>query len=151
MAYLADYVHHLPEGDYADAAQFSVAVGHSTVVNESIHPADSITGRVTDRTTGLPVSGTVVYAWGGGVWDEWGVHPNVQTDELGRYRIEGLAPGSYVVCFAGSLTTGTPVGYQGACWKDQPESYDAGNPVQVDGFGTTVHGINQSLTMSVSP
>jgi protocatechuate 3,4-dioxygenase beta subunit len=143
LGYLADYVHHVPETSSADAQPFAVTAGQTTVADESIYPADSVTGTVTDSTTGLPVSGVSVVAWGGSVWnDTWAYTPGF-TDSLGRYQISGLGPGTYTICF--EFDTTQPLqksAYE--CWKDHP-SMDGADPVQVNGFGATVTGIDQRL------
>jgi 5-hydroxyisourate hydrolase-like protein (transthyretin family) len=147
--YLPDLVHHTPETSVSNAEAFSVSVGQSTVVNESIYPTDSITGTVTDAATGLPISGVTVIAWGGGIWDDYGVYTPGTTDATGKYRIDGLGPGAIVVCFEPGATVAAGVpSYQAACWKNRPNDFDAANPVQVDGFGTLVSGIDQALTLA---
>lgn len=147
--YLSDFVHHVPETSSADAQQFTLAVGQSPVVNESIHEADSVTGTVTDSTTGLPVEGAQVDAWGGSVWNDTFAYTAGVSDATGHYEISGLGPGTYTICFLFPGTTPLQK-FAYECWKDQPTD-DGANPVQVDGFGATVHGIDQTLDTTSSP
>jgi hypothetical protein len=150
MGYLPDYVHHVPDTSIADRQQFSVSVGQSTVVNESIYAADAVTGTVTDATTGLPVPDVHVEAFGSSIWNRDGVYTEGYTDSLGRYRIDGLGPGSYQICFEPDANTAVVSSYLSACWKDQPfvSSSDGADPLQIDGFGTVHTGIDQALLLS---
>lgn len=152
MGYLPDFVHHVPDTSIADAQQLSVDVGQSTIVNESIHPADSITGKVTDSTTGLPIPDVHVVIWGSSVWDSDGAYTEGFTDAQGQYTVAGLGPGTYQVCFEPDPSTPIVSTYGSACWKNQPDTWPVvGDPVQVDGFGTVIAGIDQGLSSSSVP
>ncbi|MCU1599739.1 MAG: hypothetical protein JWO22_448, partial [Frankiales bacterium] len=149
MGYLTDFAHHVPDSSTAPREQFSVSVGQDTVVHESIFAADSVSGTVTDATTGLPVPDVHVYAFGDSVWNRDLIYTEGYTDSLGRYTVAGLGPGSYQICFEPDASTTAVSSYRSACWKDRPFSFPAegADPVQVDGFGTAVAGIDQALVL----
>ncbi|HTZ43403.1 MAG TPA: carboxypeptidase regulatory-like domain-containing protein, partial [Jatrophihabitans sp.] len=72
----------------------TVTGGQLTTVNDSMLPGASIAGTVTDAA-GAPLAGITV-----NIDDEAGyAHLQAWTDADGHYTADGLAPGSYRVCF----------------------------------------------------
>jgi hypothetical protein len=73
----------------------------------------SISGRVTDATTGTGIPGIFVQLYDG----NGGMIPNnfgVSTDANGKYTVGGLAGGTYRVCFWSGQNT--PAGYGSVCY-----------------------------------
>jgi hypothetical protein len=136
--YLAEFVPHTP--DESSATQFAVSVGQNTVVNDSLLPGDSMTGKAIDAKTGLPASS--IYVWVEPLTGSWQTHRDATTGVDGSFKVDVLGPGTYSVCFYDSRD---PKRFQDRCWKDQPFEFGTGTPVSVDGYGNTVAGIDQSL------
>ena len=107
----------------------SVVAGQSATTNVSLTLGGSITGKVTDVSTGLPVSGAYVEATATG-----GSYFEAETDASGTYSIVGLATASYTVEFFAS--------YQGGYieqWYDHQTSSGSADPVSVTAGSTTSH------------
>jgi hypothetical protein len=148
--YLSEYVPHVPQTQPNNAYQFSVTVGQTTTMNETVLRSDTITGRVTEKATGRPLKNVYVFVFTDGLspWNhqpaDW---PEVLTDWQGGYRMPGLGPGDYRVCFqprAYALDVATVSAHKAACWKDKPMW--TGNIVHVNGFGKVVT-VNQTLRL----
>ena len=153
MDYLTDYVHHVSDGGSARAPCPSRFPQPPARALSSTSPSTQLTrspGTVTDSGTGVPLPNVTVLAWGGSDWNEGGAYTTGYTDALGRYRVDGLGPGTYKLCFEPDVTTPVLSSYKSACWKNQPDEpwNQTGNTIVVDGFGTVVTGIDQGLTSS---
>ena len=97
------------EEDFVDGIDFALNIG------------STISGRVMDEETGLPIGGVDVSADnrfdGPGAWTE--------TDFEGRYVLQGVAPGSYVI-----RANGRDYGYVEIFYDDKP-SWDAADVITV--------------------
>ncbi|HST38925.1 MAG TPA: carboxypeptidase regulatory-like domain-containing protein, partial [Conexibacter sp.] len=92
-AYRAEW---FDDADYLSADPVAVTAGELTAdIDATLLRAVSIAGSVTDVRTGAPLSGVDVIAYD----DASGYGYLVTTGFDGRYRISGLAPGSYRVRF----------------------------------------------------
>lgn len=125
-----------------------VAAGQTlSGINAAFAPASFITGHVTDKATGQPVSGVVVGAHvndGTGWWPDESRSAACVTDASGSFEVDGLAAGTY------HLSIWPPDG------NHLPQFYNdvsgnvygvasSGDDVVV-GEGETVAGIDASLT-----
>jgi len=116
-----------------------VAVGTAAEIDFDLEPTSTITGRVTDAQTGLPLFGINVEAW-----DSNGTYRRTGgSDVSGYYEIRGLEPGTFFVAtdeystysltYIDTLYDGIP------CPTGPPEGCDPtkGTPVTVaPGIGT---------------
>ncbi|HEX8095175.1 carboxypeptidase regulatory-like domain-containing protein [Jatrophihabitans sp.] len=108
--YLDECYDNLP-AYYYGGTPIPVAVGHTTPgINATLAVGAAVTGKVTDPA-GKPVpdvSASVLPSSGQGLG---------ATDAQGIYRITGIAPGTYSVCFDGTyaITPGAPYGYSKNC------------------------------------
>ncbi len=131
---------HVPTG----ATRVPVAHARLSTVNAVLQPGGSISGQVTDQATGGGLAATVR------VYREFDSYPlrALTTDSSGRFRIDGLNPGSgYHVCF------GTDTGnHQSTCWHDVPQFATQGAPANATGVrvtsGSVTSGINQPLGLA---
>ena len=122
---------------YPDASvHVDLAPGQdATGVDLTIQSFGSISGTVTDETTGDPIKGLCVGANGSSY-----VSGSDQTDETGAYTIDGLSAGDYNVQFidCGSDT------YRGEFFDDQQNYWDSQLVAVSLGHQTT--GIDAALT-----
>ncbi|RKR90556.1 carboxypeptidase family protein [Micromonospora pisi] len=80
--------------DQDTARAYDVTAGSSTTVDEQLLPSGAVDGRFTDRV-GQGIAGVQVLLSGGGDY------LSTETGNDGRYRIDGVFPGSYEVQFNG--------------------------------------------------
>ena len=97
----------------------------------------TISGTVTDSTSGLPVSGVLVNAFGSGPTASSAV-ATATTSSSGTYTLSDVPPGTYYVDFEDHSG-----GHQ-LQWYDDEPSLGQADPVEV-GAGITVPGVNASL------
>jgi hypothetical protein len=117
-----------------------------TGINAAMVKAGTISGTVTDATTGAGVAGVEVSAYDadGSPAGFFGTDSE-ETDAAGHYSVSGLAPGTYTVHFI--TIDETPAGdHYADQWYDSKTSGDAATPVTVD-VGATTANINAALVI----
>ena len=119
--------------DPTNGTPVAVAVGTVTEIDFDLEPTSTITGRVTDAQTGLPLYGINVEAWD----SDGALRRTDGSDVSGYYEIRGLAPGTFYVAtdeFTTYSLTYIDTLYDGIpCPTGPPEGCDPtkGTPVVV--------------------
>lgn len=111
----------------SQTAPVVVTVGATTGgVDAAMTVGGTLSGRVTDRSTGLPIQGVCVATsvWGGADTDRC-------TDADGRYRTAGLAPGTH------NLVISDPFGRYADGYYDGPDAGDEIDNIAIVGTGDT--------------
>lgn len=128
------------DGSFGDARpqSFAVTVGVTTTADIRLVAAGAISGRLLGPD-GTPRVGELPNL--GGTYSPDGRY--TRTDASGAYRITGLRPGRYTVCFGGTPSTGTgedfDPGLSPRCWNGA----DPLSPTKIDvGQGQLVKGIS---------
>ncbi|HEU5269832.1 MAG TPA: carboxypeptidase regulatory-like domain-containing protein [Jatrophihabitans sp.] len=120
-----------PDG-YTTGTPVTVTGGQLTTVDDTLQLGAGIAGTVTD-SAGTPLSGVQVSARsvsGGTGWYY------ATTGSDGSYRIGGVDPDSYAVCFDASYAQGPAAGgYTSECYDNQP-TQETADPVVVGDSGT---------------
>jgi hypothetical protein len=100
-------------GDQYRAQQVTVQAGQTaTAPTIDLDPAGSITGTVTDATTGAPAQAVCVSAMPvDAIWSRIGYCPGAETDAGGNFTVTDLGPYAWPVEYAGSDPGRTGVGY----------------------------------------
>lgn len=127
----------------ADADPVHVNAGSPTSgIDASLQSAGTISGTVTDASTGTPLSGIPVTAYRPDLSSV-----SVHSDAAGQYSLTGLATGTYRVAFSSSMYGGFPSqdGDYAPQYYDTKTSFTDADPVQVNA-GTTTSGIDGALT-----
>ena len=104
----------------------------TTGINAALVASGTISGRVTDQTTGDPLANVTVDAYG--VGSSQGLGDMAMTAADGTYEVTGLLPGTYQVCFQGNLLSSE-------CYGGTVRTTLTITP------GKVIAGINASLTM----
>jgi hypothetical protein len=122
-----------------DGTPVSADLGQTTTANFSLVSLASISGRVTDRVTGLPIYWCDVRLYS----DTGGHMVSVATDEQGEYTAAGLEGGTYYVV-ASRHPTHSPQRFDGLdCLAGDCDPLD-GDPVIVED-STSVTGVDFDL------
>jgi hypothetical protein len=132
--YVDEWFHDKTDFNFADT--LTVSLGQDlTGINNALSRYSTISGQVTDATTGAPVPNVIVNAdgtiYGGYGWT------TTQID--GTYTLNSLIPDSYRISFSPSSETNYQVS-----WYANKTSIDTADLVLV-GVEQTVTGINQTL------
>lgn len=90
------------------SASVSVSAGHTAPANVRMHPGGAVAGRVT-TTTGVPISRALVE-----ITSPKGDY-FAYADSSGYYRLLGMRPGHYRICFDAQETTRVPTGALRRC------------------------------------
>lgn len=88
--------------NYDEATRFTIVAGETVTVDEELRPSASITGTVTDATTGDVVPDVCIMATTEP--EGWDTPGFACTDETGSYRMTGVPDGDYYV--SGESTSG---------------------------------------------
>ena len=99
-----------------------------------------ITGKVIAASNSVPIEGIEVCAW---LMEGTEEPPCILTDASGKYTIEGLAPGEYIVEFEAPFASG--LNYITRYW-DETNSFPNATPVSVSS-SSTVLGIDAELAV----
>ena len=109
-------------------------------IDFALQPGQTITGRVTDALTGVPIEGADVNA----ERDDGNYSAGANTDREGMYELIGLAPGAYRV-----RANAREQGYIEVLYDDQPRSDDADLVfVLVEGAGGIDFALRAGATIS---
>lgn len=124
-------------GDLELAAWHTLRFGETTRVTVKLDPAGTITGTVTDATTGAPVPEVCVTVTPAGPWYVNPYQPHCTSSE-GKYTLSGLGPYAWRVQF--------PDASNRYAWEWSGDKSDrfAAQPVQVQPGGTTT--VNAELS-----
>lgn len=115
----------------ADGSVVEVSDTHVTTISEAL---GAIHGRLFDEATGTPVSGLTVLAEP----EASGEYPrSAAADPEGRFRVEGLEPGTYVLATGNDMVSG-PSDYVWEWYDDADERIDAIGVEVVAGQVTTI-------------
>lgn len=139
-----DYVYQYYSGKSNAAASQTVMVSVGQVtshVDATLAPAATVSGTVTDATTGLPVSDARVYVYDlGGGYPTYVNNNNTTTDSNGNWSVAGLPTGTYQVQFAPPYPSKYASQYYNEVVGGGPAT-----PVALTA-GTTTSNINAALT-----
>ena len=134
---------------YVEQAQ-PVRINQSTPFERAdfvLRLGTTISGRVTDVDTGLPVSNVEIVAEN---LDRDGPSSDARADLDGRYTLEGVAPGSYVIRVEGEWSNNVRANYVREYYDDQLR-WDEADLVNVDGTRPVVgidFGVNRGATIA---
>jgi hypothetical protein len=136
--YASEWYDHQPNKTVATTV--TVTASTTTVVDESMLVGGSISGTVTDASTGQPLSGVSVGVHGGDTDSVGGA----VTGADGTYTITGLyASDQYQVSFFYPHGSATGIDYNDQWWNGKP-SLDEADYVSVR-FGETTSGIDAAM------
>lgn len=122
-----------------DGDAVAVVAGQATTVNKTVETAGAVGGSVTGDSG--PVAGVLV-----SVSDGSGSQLSLtNTDSLGGYRFNGLAPGQVTVCFEPTYTAG---GYQPTCYGAQPDG--SGSPITVTAAALSTADVQLQVGASIT-
>ena len=115
-----------------------VEINGATEVEVALHEGGKISGRVTDRLTGLPIDGATVTIYQGNEL----VHNDLVRD--GRYELDELPAGQYFAVISGSFEVIPHVYGSGDCPASEPCDPQSGTPIPVE-LGRLTDGIDFQL------
>jgi hypothetical protein len=134
--YANEYFHHAPSS--RSATSVSVNAPGNTVVDETLVHAGTVTGTVTDASTGLPVSNVRVNLW----FADGSIGPYTDTGPDGTYSLTLVLPGDgYTMQFSDYLNGR----YDEQWWNDKPPG---GTP---DTFSIASGGTTSGIDAAMQP
>ena len=143
MPYVDTYYLNTPQRD--DASEVWVGGTNNTPdINFDLMAPSHFEGRLTDKTTGLPVSGMTVQAFfipdTNNFWNGWSWYNGQPTDNNGYYSIPVPSGDQYIIyVYSGDSF------YPSVCWSNSINFMEA--PLLAIGSATTVSNIDFSLEL----
>ena len=140
--YASEYYNGSASGTTSWGLATPLSVGASTPttgIDAAMELGGSITGTITDATSGSPVAGVCAQAQSAASWS-----PPVPSSPTGTYRISGLSAGTYSVYF---FDCGTLGNYAAQYYTGAP----GGSPSSATGItvtpGSTISGIDATMVL----
>ncbi|MBW3662014.1 MAG: tandem-95 repeat protein [Actinobacteria bacterium] len=132
VGYLTEYYDE--HRDWLDSDLVSLALGQMQAINEDLSLGGTITGHVTDTTTGDPIEFVCV-----SVEDDAGIWGSDVTDMIGHYEVPALYPGMYKVHFSDCGGGG-----YGDEWYNDQTTFETADAVEV--FANMLTHVEEDLS-----